>query len=318
MIIQIYPLIERKEIIMYITIAGELGSGKSTIAKLIHEKYGFMLYSTGSIQREIAREHGISTLELNLQMTNDINNEYDKLIDNKTIEIAQTNRHKDVIFDSRMAWHFVERSFKVYIVVDNYIAAQRVIASNRGNEEHYDDINGAMRALSKRKLIENVRFLQMYHVNNLDYNNYDLIVDSSYISPEQLAEFIINKAHNHAGKLAYLSPKRLFPTQSLRNINPLFVKELQESGQLDEGISVVLYNEYYYIIDGHHRACANIQNGNPLVKVNILNIGADGIVENYDLPFCDLVQINRTNYYDWEDYNSLRFNSYPTLNECEM
>lgn len=303
---------------MYVTIAGELGSGKSTVAKLIHEKYGFMLYSTGSIQREIANEKGISTLELNLQMTDNINNEYDKLIDNKTIEIAQTSQDKDVIFDSRMAWHFVEQSFKVYIVVDDYIAAQRVIAANRGNEEHYNDILEAIKALNKRKLIENARFLQMYHVDNLDYNNYDLIVDSSYISSEQLSEFIMNNAHNPAGKLAYLSPQRLFPTQSIRNINPLFVKELQKSVQLNECVDVVFFNKYYHIIDGHHRVCANIQNGNSLVKVNILNIGTNGIVENYDLPIYDLVQIDRTSYYDWEDYNSIRFNSYPTLDECEM
>ena len=35
---------------MHITITGNLGSGKSTISKIIQEKYGFEIYSTGTIQ----------------------------------------------------------------------------------------------------------------------------------------------------------------------------------------------------------------------------------------------------------------------------
>ena len=48
---------------MHITITGNLGSGKSTICKLLNEKYQFEIYSTRS--RELARQMNMTTLELN-------------------------------------------------------------------------------------------------------------------------------------------------------------------------------------------------------------------------------------------------------------
>ena len=48
---------------MHITITGRLGSGKSTVAKLIVADHGYTYYSTGNIMRELAAEAGISILE---------------------------------------------------------------------------------------------------------------------------------------------------------------------------------------------------------------------------------------------------------------
>ena len=53
---------------MHITITGKLGSGKSTVCKLIAEKHGYEIFSTGAIQREVAKELGITPLELNIRM----------------------------------------------------------------------------------------------------------------------------------------------------------------------------------------------------------------------------------------------------------
>jgi len=39
---------------MILTITGDLGSGKSTVAKLVSEKLKLKYYSTGSIFRKIA------------------------------------------------------------------------------------------------------------------------------------------------------------------------------------------------------------------------------------------------------------------------
>ena len=48
-----------------ITIAGDIGSGKSTVAKKIAEAVGLEPLSTGSIQRQLAQARGLTVLELN-------------------------------------------------------------------------------------------------------------------------------------------------------------------------------------------------------------------------------------------------------------
>ena len=40
---------------MLISITGKLGSGKSTICNILRERYGFEIFSTGTINREFAR-----------------------------------------------------------------------------------------------------------------------------------------------------------------------------------------------------------------------------------------------------------------------
>ena len=116
---------------MHITITGNLGSGKSTICKILEDKYGFSIYSTGKVQRELAREMNLTTLEMNKLMCSDP--KYDTMIDDTTARISRENKGKKIIFDSRLAWNFVVQSFKVFLQVSLDVAANRVINDNRGN-----------------------------------------------------------------------------------------------------------------------------------------------------------------------------------------
>ena len=52
------------------------------------EQYGYEIFSTGAIQREYARNMGISTLELNLRMKE--NPQLDKEIDDTVTKIRFT------------------------------------------------------------------------------------------------------------------------------------------------------------------------------------------------------------------------------------
>ncbi|MBR3738430.1 MAG: AAA family ATPase, partial [Eubacterium sp.] len=80
---------------MYITINGQLGSGKSEICKFFKREHGFDVFSTGRIQRERAKQQGISTLEMNEKSGKDYSLDY--IIDNATVEFAKENQGKDVI-----------------------------------------------------------------------------------------------------------------------------------------------------------------------------------------------------------------------------
>ena len=84
-----------------ITITGDLGSGKSTVAKLIAEKTGMEYFSTGKIQRKIAEELKIDTLELNKRGKEDKST--DNLIDGKLIAMNNDGTNNiilDTMFNS--------------------------------------------------------------------------------------------------------------------------------------------------------------------------------------------------------------------------
>ena len=295
---------------MYLTITGKLGSGKSTICKIIADQYDFMIYSTGEIQRNIALRMGISTLDMNHVMMSDP--QYDDLIDRETVEIAKKNIGKNIIFDSRMAFHFVENSYKVFVTIDPQEAANRVI-NTRGKEEEYSDIKDAKKKLLERSRLENERFQGIYNVNNYDYSNYNLVIDSTWLQANEVAEIIYAKAaKSGADDLLkteiYLNPKSVYPTQRIRNINMDIVNDLR--GVDKEPISIVLFEDYHYVIDGHHRLLAALLDGDSIIKARVAEKDLYPILKG-NLLAEEIKYVGLSSLYDYEDCANFRYKSYP-------
>ena len=226
---------------MQITFSGRLGSGKSTVCAILKEKYGYEIYSTGTVQRKVAEEMGIDTLELNKRMRE--NPELDHIIDDAVVKISRERAGDKLIYDSRMAWHFAENTFKVYMFVDPTVAAKRVIAADRGNVEKYNTVEEARERLIDRSIEENQRFKLIYGVDNFDYNNYNLIIDSTSATPEQIAEAIASEAaefekNPYIGTKLFLSPYVIFPTKPLGT----------DDGDI---IEICFYNGCHYAVKGH-------------------------------------------------------------------
>lgn len=175
---------------MLISITGKLGSGKSTVCNLLKDRYGFEIYSTGAFQREVARSMGITTLELNKRLREDPSLDY--VIDDKVKQLSIEKAEEKLIFDSRMAWHFAVKSFKIFLTIDPCEAARRVMLNQRGSEEFYADEKEACEKLIERSTVEQARFKQIYGVDYYDFNNYDLIVDTTARTPEQIIDIIMN------------------------------------------------------------------------------------------------------------------------------
>lgn len=178
---------------MNIAITGKLGSGKSTIAKIMSETLGYEIYNTGKIQRRTAEEMGISTLELNKRMLTDASLDY--IIDQA---VAKLSAERDnIIFDSRMAWYFAKNSYRIFLTVDPDVAARRVFTMNRGKSEKYSSVEEARRQLIERSEIERKRFRDVYGVDYFDLNNYDLVYDTTYTTSEEGAAAIITAFKKH-------------------------------------------------------------------------------------------------------------------------
>ena len=182
---------------MHISITGKLGSGKSTVCHLIEKEYGFEIFSTGSIQREAARQKGVSTLELNRMMQNDCSLDY--IIDDTVNRLSRERKEDKLIFDSRMAWHFVPSAFSVYMKADPIESAKREIAAAR-EDESFSSVEEAAESLKKRRASERERYLKFYGVDITDLTHYDLVVDTTGKTPQEVAEAIENGWKNKEKK----------------------------------------------------------------------------------------------------------------------
>ena len=171
-----------------ISVTGDLGSGKSTVMKIMAEKLGAEIISIGYIQREMAKERGLSINEFNAYMEQ--HPEIDRDIDDNLKKFEDIN-DRSLLFDSRLAWNFVPSAFSVYISVDPEVAAKRVFEANRETEK-YKSAKEAVTELSRRRASEILRYRTFYGLDITDMNNYDFVVDSTSSTPEEIAEKIIS------------------------------------------------------------------------------------------------------------------------------
>ncbi len=191
-----------------ISLAGDLGSGKSTVASILIEKLGAEYYSTGAIVRSIAARRGMSVVELNIYM--ETHPEIDHEIDDGLVALSELD--KPLIIDSRMAWHFTKGTFKVYLSTDAEVSAARIMGANRVGE-HEASLEDTVKQTKARRESEKKRYLEQYGVNIKDLSNYSLVVDTTYATPDEVAECILNAFEawksNKTYKMTYISPERL-------------------------------------------------------------------------------------------------------------
>lgn len=250
---------------MHITLTGNLGSGKSTICKILESEYKYEIYSTGKVQRKLAEDLGISVLEMNQLMCKD--HKFDNMIDDTTAKISRENKDKAIVFDSRLAWNFVETSFKVFLSVSLNVAAERVYGDNRGNVETYSSVTEAKQQLKLRAETENCRYKDIYNLEYFNFSNYNLVLDSTYCTPELLADVMIKESKlaqeeaEHKTKVL-MSPKRL-------GISDAVISEKPEVYYLEGNVIVTMEDDDYKVVSGMEIVTEAAKKGIPFVLVTI-------------------------------------------------
>lgn len=171
-----------------ISITGDLGSGKSTVCRYLNINFGLTVYSIGLIQRSLAEKYNMDICAFNKYM--ETHPEIDEEIDTELARIGR--KDEDMVLDSRMAWHFVPDSFKVYLTVQLDEAAVRIMRDRRGAVESYANLEEAKKRLIERKKSENFRYITKYGVDCSNLKNYDLVIDATNISAEAVAAAIMS------------------------------------------------------------------------------------------------------------------------------
>lgn len=172
---------------MIISISGDLGSGKSTVGKKLAKKLETDFFSTGDFMGEIALERGVSLLELSEMAEK--SDEIDKLLDKHQIQFGKEK--ETAVLDSRLGWYFIPHAIKIFLTVDPFEAAKRIFNDNREDEKENVDLEATKNNIIRRKESERLRYKKYY---NLDYDNpdnFNLIIDTTNLSPEEVVNEII-------------------------------------------------------------------------------------------------------------------------------
>lgn len=170
-----------------ISLGGELASGKGTVSKILMKELNFGIYKNGDYFRKLAKDMGMDVTTFNVYVKE--HPEIDRQIEYSATEYAKN--HDNFIIDARLGWYAVPESFKVYLKVDIDVAAKRAfLDKDRKSSENLTTIEEQKEDMKRRYKLENERYFELYGVKKEDESNYDLIIDTTNLTPEQVANEI--------------------------------------------------------------------------------------------------------------------------------
>ena len=305
---------------MHISISGKLGSGKSTISSVLNANHGFEIYSTGAIQREIALRHKVSTLEMNQLMAQDLS--FDHSIDDTVTKISVERKNETIVFDSRMAWKFAVDSFKVFVIVDPLVAASRVMGNQRGEVEIYTDLEDAKLKLIERGKLENERFIDIYGVDNFDYTNYNLVIDSTYSTPDELADIIYNRYQNYCKSCTealdiVMAPTSLYPLSEGGDLDfEALALCITQKEYLHTQITVTVFDGYHYVVDGQLQVLAALINKESFISVKLVDTDKYPFYKSSQNLISRIQTDGILALHYFEEIGNFRYKSYPSYYFC--
>ena len=166
------------------------GSGKWTVSKLLAEKLWYEIVSIGDMKRKLAAEMWINIIEFNKMGDNPENA---KEFDLKYEEFQQNLKLTDnIILDSRLWFYAQPKAFKILLDVDEEIAWERIFKAERSTDKHATK-NHAIKEVKERNSSDKERYMKLYNVDLWDPNNYNLVIDTSERTPEEVLEIILDE-----------------------------------------------------------------------------------------------------------------------------
>ncbi len=169
---------------MLVTISGPPGAGTSTVAKLVAARLGLERVDGGSVFRQMAAERGLDLVAFSSLAERDTT--IDVALDER---LAARARSGAVVLESRLAGWIARNeglpATTVWIDADEGERARRVAV------RYGIDPAAAAAANRRRNDSERLRYRTYYGIDLGDRSVYDLVLDSTSRSPEELTESIV-------------------------------------------------------------------------------------------------------------------------------
>ncbi|HIE33799.1 MAG TPA: cytidylate kinase [Candidatus Altiarchaeales archaeon] len=164
---------------MIITVSGLIGSGKTTLAKRLSEKFNLEYISPGSIMRKMSEKEGISLIEFS--RCAEKNPEIDRVIDEKQTELAKKG---NCVVDGRLSAYLLEPNLSIWLKAPIDVRVERVSRrdsiSQKAAREHI-----TLRENSERK-----RYWNYYNIDIDNLDIYDLIIDTNKFGGDEMLAIV--------------------------------------------------------------------------------------------------------------------------------
>jgi len=178
---------------MIITISGLAGSGKTTVLKELAKRLNYSFYDIGTLRKRMAKERGMTIEEFNKlgEKESFTDNDADKYLEN----LGKTE--DNFVVQGRLAYYFIPHSIKIFLNVTLEKAAERIMKDSdnpeRNSESQHSSLEVIRRLSKDRDDSDIVRYRKWYGIENYrDPKNYDLIIDTSNITADQVVQKIID------------------------------------------------------------------------------------------------------------------------------
>ena len=174
---------------MIITISGKQGAGKTSVGKELAKILNYRFLSIGDLRGMIAKERGLTIDELNKIGGKEswVHEEADK----KTIEIGK--KSNNFIVEGWAAFHFIPKSIKIFLEVNEDIGAGRIFKDQRPDEKIQKNLLDMKKLLKERLTKTDEQFKKYYGIDFLDKNNFDIVIDTNNLTIKQTTDEIFNK-----------------------------------------------------------------------------------------------------------------------------
>lgn len=166
-----------------VAVSGSPGSGKTTYAKFLADKLGLRLISGGHVFREMAKERGLSLLELNRLAMEDAG--VDLELERRLYQEALNG---GVVVESHLAGWTLRGVADVTIYVKASIKERiRRIAKREGREQ-----TDVLKETLWREVLEAQRFRRLYAIDVTDLNHFDIVLDTTFLDEEEAKELLLS------------------------------------------------------------------------------------------------------------------------------
>lgn len=171
-----------------VAISGPPGSGKTTVSEMVASRLGYRLVLVGQIFRQMADERKVSLDTFGRYAEED--ETIDKELDSRMIAIAR--EQDDIVIEGRLTGALMRRgdidAFTVHVDAAEDVRCLR-IAKREGKP-----VDLVLKEMRTRERSESKRYLAYYGIDVSNKMIYDLWIDSSGKSAEEVADAIVAEA----------------------------------------------------------------------------------------------------------------------------